>query len=78
MSELKPILDLIQTGMIPAIGYGVKLLWDIREHLTRLNGRIGTCEELRKAHEKSDQDKHDNCEERLHDVEKALLQSRKA
>lgn len=57
---------------------GLDTLEKIKDHLAKLNGRIGTCEELRKAHDKSDQDKHDNCEERLHDVEKALLQSRKA
>lgn len=52
---------------------GADALVSIREHLAKLNGRIGTCEELRKVHDKSDQDRHDSCEERLHDVEKSLI-----
>jgi hypothetical protein len=76
MTDIKPIIDFIQAALIPGLLYGIKLLWDIREHLTQLNGRIAKCEELRKAHEISDQDKHDSCEERIAFIEHTLIGKR--
>lgn len=73
MTDLKPLIDLVQALLIPVAGYGLKLLWDIRAHLAKLNGRVEKCEELRQAHEASDKDKHDNCEERLQGVETLLM-----
>lgn len=71
--DWKPWLEFVQLVMIPGFGYGIKLLWDIREHLARLNGRVKTCEELRQAHERSDRDKHENCEERIAFIEHTLI-----
>lgn len=73
MADLKPLIDLIQAALIPGLLYGIKLLWDIREHLARLNGRVATCEALREQHEIEAKDKHRACETRLHDVEFLLL-----
>lgn len=48
---------------------GADALVDIREHLNKLNGRIGTCERLQEAHEQSDRDKHESCEKRIEAME---------
>lgn len=73
MTDLKPLIDLIQAALIPGLVYGIKLLWDIREHLAKLNGRVAKCEELRQAHEATDRDKHDSCEERIAFIEHTLI-----
>ena len=73
MTDLKPLIDMIQTALIPGAVYGIKLLWDIREHLARLNGRVEKCEELRQAHEDSDREKHESCEKRVETVERKLM-----
>lgn len=73
MTDLKPLIDLIQAALIPGLLYGIKLLWDIREHLARLNGRIATCEALREAHEGNDERRHDQCEKRIETVERKLM-----
>ncbi|HWR21112.1 MAG TPA: hypothetical protein VN444_04535 [Verrucomicrobiae bacterium] len=73
MTDLKPIIDLIQAALIPGLLYGIKLLWDIRDHLARLNGRVTKCEELRQAHERSDKEKHDSCEERIAFIEHTMI-----
>ena len=73
MTDLKPLLDIVQAIMIPGVGYGIKLLWDIREHLARLNGRVSKCEELRRAHEISDKEKHESCEDRIAFIEHTLI-----
>ena len=49
---------------------------EIREHLAALNGSVKACDQLRIAHEKSDEDKHESCERRILTIEKALIQSR--
>lgn len=74
MTDLKPLIDLIQAALIPGLLYGIKLLWDIREHLARLNGRVATCEALRAAHEDEEKEKHHMCETRLQYVERALAE----
>lgn len=76
MTDLKPFIDLIQAALIPGLLYGIKLLWDIREHLVKLNGRISKCEELRQAHEVSDREKHDSCEERIISIERVLIEKK--
>lgn len=73
MTDLKPLIDFIQAALIPGVIYGLKLLWDIREHLAKLNGRVEKCEDLRLAHENSDKDKHDSCEQRIGVIEKAMI-----
>lgn len=82
-TDLKDILSLLQTFVVPILGYGLyrlnridETLVELRDHLAKLNGRVTTCYELREAHEQSDRDRHENCEERLHDVEKSLLRTR--
>lgn len=77
MTDLKPLIDLIQAALIPGLLYGIKLLWDIREHLARLNGRVATCEELRKAHEEHDQQRHQYCEERIDKFEDRLAEMKR-
>lgn len=52
---------------------GLDTLDEIKKHLAALNGRVGTGEKLREAHERSDTDRHDNCEERLRDVERIIM-----
>lgn len=74
MTDLKPLIDLIQAALIPVLLYGIKLLWDIREHLARLNGRVATCEALRSAHEEEEKEKHRACETRLQYVERTLAE----
>lgn len=76
LTELKEILGILQGFVVPILGYGIWLLIDIRDHLSRLNGRVGTCEDLREAHVQSDKEKHDNCEERLQGVEMLLMRRR--
>lgn len=73
MTDLKPLIDLVQASLIPVAGYGLKLLWDIRAHLVKLNGRVEKCEDLRHAHETSDKDKQDSCEQRIGVIESALI-----
>lgn len=73
MTDYMPVLVLTLSTLLTLLGYGVKLLWDIREHLVKLNGRIEKCEELRKAHEDSNERQHDKCEERLETVERKLM-----
>jgi len=73
MPDLKPLIDLIQTALIPGLIYGLKLLWDIREHLVKLNGRVSTCEALRLVHIENDERQHDQCEKRLETVERKLM-----
>lgn len=70
---LTGIIALGQVVGVIVLFRGADALVSIREHLSKLNGRIGTCEELRKAHDVSDRERHEDCEERLHDVEKLLL-----
>lgn len=60
-------------GACTLFGYSIKLLWDIRDHLTKLNGKIATCEELRRVHDANDVRQHDACEERLEVVERKLM-----
>lgn len=67
------LVALLQIIGVIVLFRGVDALVDIRNHLAKLNGRIGTCEGLREAHEKHDHDKHDDCEGRLRDVEKVLI-----
>jgi hypothetical protein len=73
MPDPKPLIDLVQAVLIPGVIYGLKLLWDIREHLIKLNGRIATCEALRLVHEGNDERQHDQCEKRLETVERKLM-----
>lgn len=73
MTDWIPILVLVLSTLSTGLGYGIKLLWDIREHLAKLNGRITTCEALRKAHEENDEKRHDQCESRIETVERKLM-----
>ena len=73
MTDLKPLIDLVQAALIPGLIYGLKLLWDIREHLVKLNGRVATCEALRLVHTENDERQHDQCEKRLETVERKLM-----
>ncbi|MDE2258893.1 MAG: hypothetical protein KGK17_01000 [Betaproteobacteria bacterium] len=82
-TDLKEILSLLQTFVVPILGYGLyrlnridDTLLELRDHLAKLNGRVSTCYELREAHEQSDRDRHENCEDRLRDVEKSLLRTK--
>lgn len=77
MTDLKPLIDFIQAAFIPGAIYGIKLLWDIREHLAKLNGRVEKCEELRQAHEVSDREKHNSCEERIGKIESTFIERRR-
>lgn len=74
MADMKPWIEFVQLVMIPGFAYGIKLLWDIREHLARLNGRVKTCEELREAHEQADRDRHDSCENRISVIERVMIE----
>lgn len=78
--EIKGILDILQTLVVPVLTYGLyrlaridDALGDIREHLAKLNGKVGTCDALRQAHEKDDDRKHDDCEGRVDKIEKKLM-----
>lgn len=70
---LQAVFYLIQAVFIPGVFYGIKLLWDIREQLATLNGRIETCEALRKAHEETNKRLHDQCEKRVETIEHKLM-----
>lgn len=76
MTDLKPLIDLIQAALIPGLLYGIKLLWDIRDHLARLNGRVAKCEELRQAHETHDREKHESCETRISFLEHTMIEKK--
>lgn len=66
MTEIRPLLDLAPTLLVPAIGYGVKLLWDIREHLRMLNGRVTRMEAWKEGHEQLDEERRDALRNELH------------
>ena len=79
-ADLKDLLSVLQTLLVPVLGYGMyrlnkidDSLLEIRNHLAMLNGKVGTCDALRQAHEKDDDRKHDNCEERVEKIEKKLM-----
>ena len=78
--EIKGILDILQTLVVPVLTYGLyrlaridDALGDIREHLAKLNGKVGTCDALRVAHEESDERLHDQCEQQLEIVQRKLM-----
>lgn len=80
LAELKELLSLLQTLVVPVLGYGLyrlnridDALIDIRDHLAKLNGRITTCEALRQAHERDDDHKHEDCEGRIKTIEGKLM-----
>lgn len=80
LADLKEILNLLQTLVVPILGYGLYRLnriddaiIDVRDHLAKLNGRITTCEALRVKHEENDERQHDQCEKRLETVERKLM-----
>lgn len=67
------IVALTQVIGVRCLFRTVDRLNTIRDHLATLNGRVGTCETSRAAHDANDKEKHESCEARLHDVEKTLL-----
>ena len=73
LSDYMPLIALLCSMLLTLFGYGIKLLWDIREHLARLNGRVATCEALRIAHEENDERRHDQCEQQLEIVQRKLM-----
>ena len=73
LTDYMPLIALLCSMLLTLFGYGIKLLWDIRDHLARLNGRVATCEALRVAHEDSDEKLHDQCEDRINNVERKLM-----
>lgn len=80
LTELKEFLSLLQTFIVPILGYGLyrlnridDTLLELRDHVAKLNGRISTCEELREMHERNDKEKHEGFAQRLHDLEKTLI-----
>lgn len=76
IAELKEILNLLQGFVIPLLIYCMYLLSDIRDHLAQLNGRVGTCEQLHRAHEESDKDKHESCEKRIETIERSFIEKK--
>ena len=79
-TELKEIIELLQMLVVPVLTYGLyrlaridDALGDIREHLAKLNGKVGTCDALRQAHEESDEKLHDQCEQQLEIVQRKLM-----
>jgi hypothetical protein len=79
-TELKEIINLLQMLVVPVLVYGLyrldkieDALIDIRNHLAKLNGRVGTCDALRQAHERDDDRKHDDCGKRVEKVEAKLM-----
>lgn len=68
-----PVLDLtalvstLQTLVVPALGYGLKLLWDIREHLRVLNGRVIKLETWSEGHEELDIERAKALKEKIHE-----------
>ena len=50
-AELSNLLSTLQTLAVPMLGYGVKVLWDIRKQLQMLNGRLGRLEQWKEDHE---------------------------
>jgi hypothetical protein len=73
MTDYVPFLMWGVGGACTLIGYNIKLLWDIRDHLAKLNGKVGTCDALRQAHERDDDRKHDDCEKRVEKIEVKLM-----
>ena len=78
--EIKGVLDILQTLVVPVLTYGLfrlaridDALGDIREHLAKLNGKVGTCDALREAHERDDDGKHEACEDRIKTIEGKLM-----
>lgn len=78
--ELREILNLLQMLVVPVLVYGLyrldkidDALLDIRNHLAKLNRKVGTCDALRQAHEQDDDRKHDDCEKRVEKIEVKLM-----
>jgi hypothetical protein len=76
MTDYMPLLLLIFSSLLTVLGYGIKLLWDIRERLSQLNGRIGTCEALRCALENENDKRHDHCDDRIEIIERKFMETR--
>lgn len=50
--NLKDLVPVIQIIAVPLLGYGAKVLQDIRRELRQMNGRITRLEEWKEGHEK--------------------------
>lgn len=50
MTDLQSILSVIQILIIPVVGYGVRVLKDIRDEFRALNGRMTRIEQWRDDH----------------------------
>ena len=73
MTDYMPFLMWGVGGACTLFGYNIKLLWDIRDHLAKLNGKVRTCDALRQAHERDDDRKHDDCEKRVDKIEGKMM-----
>lgn len=65
MTDLAPLLQFAQAVAVPALAYIVKVLLDIREHLARLNGRVGGLEKWTDAHERRDEKRGDELRQEI-------------
>ena len=54
-AELSNLLSTLQTLAVPMLGYGVKVLWDIRKQLQTLNGRMGRLEQWKEDHKEQEE-----------------------
>ena len=54
-TDLLNLLSTLQSLVVPIIGYGVKVLWDIRAQLQTLNGRMGKLEQWRDDHKEQEE-----------------------
>lgn len=67
---LSDMLDLVQTFLVPILGYGVYLLNDIRMQLIRLNGRVTRVETWTGEHEKLDDERTETIRQQIRDCPK--------
>ena len=54
-ADISNLLSTLQSLAVPLIGYGVKVLWDIRQQLQTLNGRMGRLEQWRDDHKEQEE-----------------------
>ena len=60
VTEARDWLGLLQGLLVPVLGYGAWILRDIRNQLRTLNGRMIKIEEWRGAHDKQDDERHED------------------
>ena len=64
-ADLSNLLSTLQSLAVPMLGYGVKVLWDIRSQLQTLNGRMGKLEQWKEDHKDQEDRNIEHLEKRI-------------